>query len=180
MLIQTAINMKNLITISFLIICSQLSLAQKKSNFSNKRSNVLYMVYDEKYELNFKKSTKILDDNFHAILYYLRIPNQNDPRVIYNFKGKDSTGLGITYKGGNGSDYDFNFFYNSKDHEELLIEKNEYLHNKIFIGALLSSNLKVFNKVLKKANKIYILEKTDKKGFQFIAREVQYSAVSRL
>lgn len=180
MLIQTAINMKCFLTIFILIICFHSNFAQNNSSFSHKRSNDLYIVYDDKYELNFKKSTEILEDDYHAILYYLRIPNQNDPRVIYNFKGKDSTGLEIIYKGGNGSDYDYNFFYNSKEHEKVLIEKDRYLNKKLFMGAILSSNLEVFYQVLKKADKIYILEKTSKKGFRYIAREVNYTRASRL
>lgn len=54
------------------------------------------------------------------------------------------------------------------------------MRTKLTISHLLSSNLEILDKVLEKASKIYILEKTDKPGFRYIAREVNHSIDAKL
>lgn len=139
----------------------------------------LYIV-DENLNHIFQKKSEVEGEDFSYITYSLRIPNQNDPRIEFSFIDQDSTDLGWTIKGGNGSDYDFNFFYDSRKYETKFIEESKYIENKISISYLLSSNLEILDKVLEKASKIYILEKTDKPGFRYIAREVNYSIDAKL
>jgi hypothetical protein len=97
-----------------------------------------------------------------------------------SFTDQDSTDLGWTAIGGNGSDYDFNFFYDSREQETKFIKEGVYIKNKLSISYLLSSNLEILDKVLEKASKTYILEKTDKPGFRYIAREVEFSIDAKL
>ncbi|WP_159429431.1 hypothetical protein [Psychroflexus halocasei] len=139
----------------------------------------LYIV-DENLNHIFKKSSEIEGEDFSFISYNLRIPNQNDPMVVLSFTDQDSTSLRKAIRGGNGSGYDFNFFYDSRKYETKFIEEGKYIENKISISYLLSSNLEILDDILEKASKIYILEKTDKPGFRYIAREVKFSIYAKL
>lgn len=168
------IKMMRQIIIIFLLFTVNISISQSKKSYN------LYLVNNEKCELHFKKSSKIEGKDSYAISYSMRIPNQNDPRIEFSFIDQDSTDLGWTIKGGNGSDYDFNFFYDSRKYETKFIEEGKYIENKISISYLLSSNLEILNDVLEKASKIYILEKTEKSEFRYIAREVRYSIDTKL
>lgn len=169
MLILIAIKMMKQLIIIFVLLTVNISISQNKESYD------LYLFNNEKCELFFKKSAEVKGQDFYVISYSLRIPNQHDSRFVFNFMNKDSTDLGWTIKGGNGSDYDFNFFYDSRELETKFMKEGEYIKNKILISYLLSSNLEILNKVLGKASKIYILEKTEKPEFKYIAREVRYS-----
>ncbi|HET8885298.1 MAG TPA: hypothetical protein VFM70_02995 [Salinimicrobium sp.] len=170
--IQIVISMKNLYI--FFLISFGLNFSQNNIGPVDKKGYDLYIVYEELDKI-FTKPIDTTDENLHYSVYTLRIPNQNNPRFVFNFKDKDSLELGYTLKGGNGTDFDFNFSHNSKEHEKFYIEKNKHLENQISINHILASNLKVFERVLEKANIIYILEVVDEESFEYIAREVSYS-----
>lgn len=167
---QTVINMRNFIVLFFLLALN-LGFSQK--------TNDLYLIYED-VENIFEKPTSIDNKNLKYIVYSLCIPNQSNPRVLFDFKDKDSTEIDFTYKGGNGHEYYFNFFYDSRKHEKFYIKKNKYIKNIISLGGILSSNVETFHEVLKRANKIFILEETDKEGNNYIAREVSFSMPARL
>jgi len=123
----------------------------------------------------FTKQIETGNEDFKYIVYSLKIPNQKEPWFIFKFKDRDSLEIAYTVIGGNGNGYDFNFFYDSRKLEKIYLKKNKYIKNKITIDYILNSNLEIFHEVLKKANKIYILEETDKKGYRYLAREVNFS-----
>ncbi|SEA70998.1 hypothetical protein [Psychroflexus halocasei] len=151
---------------------------QKKTPYS-KKGYKLHLVYENSDNI-FNKPIVVINKELEYIVYSLRIPNQNDPSFVLSFTDQDSTDLGWTVKAGNGSDYDFNFFYDSREQEAKFIKEGVYIKNKLSISYLLSSNLEILDKVLEKASKIYILEKTDKPGFKYIAREVEFSSDAKL
>ncbi|MGO1752338.1 MAG: hypothetical protein ACTHYV_07585 [Psychroflexus sp.] len=171
--------MKNFIIlfITCLPICV---LLQDKQTLGSADDGYELYIVDENLNHIFKKSSEIEGEDFSFISYNLRIPNQNDPMVVLSFTDQDSTSLRKAIRGGNGTDYDFNFYYDSRKHKAKFIKKDEYIRTKLTISHLLSSNLEILDKVLEKASKIYILEKIDKPGFRYIAREVRYSIDAKL
>lgn len=111
---ETIYRMKNFIIlfITCLPICV---LSQDKQTLGSADDGYELYIVDENLNHIFKKSSEIEGEDFSFISYNLRIPNQNDPMVVLSFTNQDSTDLGWTVKGGNGSDYDFNFFYDSRN-----------------------------------------------------------------
>ena len=123
--------MKNVILFIILFVF-KLGFCQDNNSPIAKEGYDLYLIYDDIKGI-FIKPIDTKDATLQYVVYTLRIPNQKDPRVVFNFKDKDSLQLSYSIKGGNGNDYDFNFFYDSKKHKKFNIKENKYLKNKITI-----------------------------------------------
>lgn len=168
--IQIVIEMKRCLYILFLFC---FSLAHCQINLEAKKGYNLYIYYEEAGDI-FTKPIIIENDSVQFMVYQLHIPNQKHPTVSFSFDEKGDLKVSIKGANGNNQNYWYSFSYNGQKCRQFLIS-DIYMPNKINLNWIMSSNLEIFDKVLQKATTIYVLEHTDKKGYEYIAREVGFS-----